>query len=53
MDRIEERMYNSCFNLCIAELNVNAVLAHSPPSPSSTELYTPGKSIHLPGNGGK
>ncbi|XP_021937512.1 uncharacterized protein LOC110838534 [Zootermopsis nevadensis] len=48
------RMYLSVllFLLCAnSELNTSVALAHAPPSPSSTELYTPGKSIHLPVNG--
>ncbi|XP_069693302.1 uncharacterized protein [Periplaneta americana] len=39
--------------LCYAasEPNMRSALPQSVPSASSTEAYTPGKSIHLPGSG--
>ncbi|XP_023719753.1 uncharacterized protein LOC111871134 [Cryptotermes secundus] len=38
--------------LCVtSELNMNTAQAQSPTSPTSTQLYTPGKSILMPGNG--
>jgi hypothetical protein len=42
-----------CGNCLITELTMNVALAQSPTSPSSTQPYTPGKSIILPANGGK
>jgi hypothetical protein len=46
-------LYVGTFLLSIAELNMNVARAQGPTSPSSTQLYTPGKSIILPGNGGR